>query len=136
MPKDPQRTVGRAELIAILDKENAGENSMAAILDDMGIYYQRQYLYTERRRLRADFAVWRQGLPPSLVTRLCLIEIVGGVWQRRAHGSIKGIMADIDRLNEATLNDWRLLRFTPEQVRSGYAREILERLLERLAWAR
>lgn len=80
----------------------------------------RQYYYARPRKLRADFA-W-----PEL--RL-LVEVQGGVWNRKAHGSITGILADIDRLNAATMGGWRLLRVTPEMVKFGPALALIERAL-------
>lgn len=83
----------------------------------------RQYRYAPPRRFRADFA-WLLPPPFSL-----LVEVQGGIYTRRAHGSITGVLADIDRLNAATLADWRLLRVTPDQVRSGEALQLIERAL-------
>ena len=88
---------------------------------------ERQYPYAKPRRLRADFAwpAW------SL-----LVEVVGGVWQRQAHGSITGVLADIDRLNESTRHRWRMLRFTPDAVDDGSALALLREVLADAAPAR
>ena len=69
---------------------------------------------------RADFA-WPD--------HRLLLEVQGGIYTRRAHGSVKGVLADIDRLNEATLHGWRLLRVTPHHVQDGTALELLEHAL-------
>ena len=97
------------------------EDVLAFQLKAVGIEFVRQYCYAKPRRLRADFAF------PS--ARL-LVEIQGGVFQRKAHGSITGILADIDRLNTATLAGWRLLRFTPQAVQSGEALQLIDRALK------
>ncbi|MCR4373441.1 MAG: endonuclease domain-containing protein [Acidobacteria bacterium] len=76
--------------------------------------------YRRGRAFRADFAY------PD---RKLLIEIQGGVWTGQAHGSIKGVLADIERLNTATLAGFQMLRFTPAQVESGEAMETIERAL-------
>lgn len=81
---------------------------------------ERQYYYARPRRLRADFA-W-----PDY--RL-LVEVQGGIYSRRAHGSIRGVLADIDRLNEATMHGWRLLRVRPDMVTDGQALALVERAL-------
>jgi very-short-patch-repair endonuclease len=81
----------------------------------------RQYCYAPPRRLRADFAWLRV---PGL-----LVEVVGGVYSRRAHGSITGVLADIDRLNAATMAGWHMLRFTPDQVKVGEALAVVEKAL-------
>ena len=83
----------------------------------------RQYYYARPRRFRADFA-WLLPPPFSL-----LVEVQGGIYSRRAHGSISGVLADIDRLNSATLAGWRLLRVTPDMVKDGRALALIERAL-------
>ena len=123
MPK--QTVVTKAELHAAL-REPQGERDMAAILDRLPVYYERQYFYARPRRLRADFALWRPGRPPRF--RLCLVECTGGIFSRQAHGSITGILADIGRLNAATLASWLMLRFTPDMISDGRAEELLERM--------
>ena len=81
---------------------------------------ERQYRYAPPRKLRSDFA-----FPDNRL----LVEVQGGVFNRKAHGSITGILADIDRLNTATLTGWRLLRVTPAQVQSGEALALIEAAL-------
>ena len=51
------------------------------------------------------------------------------MYSRKAHGSITGVLADIERLNTATLAGFRLLRFTPQAVKSGEALQLIERVL-------
>ena len=84
----------------------------------------RQYLYAPPRRFRADFA-WL--LPPPMSM---LVEVQGGVFTRKAHGSVTGILADIERLNAAMLSGWRLFRVTPQMVQSGEALQLIERALK------
>ena len=55
------------------------------------------------------------------------VEIEGGVYGRGqpcptcgrkkggAHSSVKGMLRDIEKYNEATALGWRVLRFTPDQ---------------------
>lgn len=88
--------------------------------------FERQYRYAPGRRLRADFA-WPD--------HRLLVEVQGGIFRggskggRGAHGSITGILADIDRLNTATLAGYRLLRVTPDMVSSGAALALIEAAL-------
>lgn len=63
------------------------------------------YQYAEGRRLRADFA-W----PAAKV----LVECEGGIFTGQAHGSIGGILRDIDRANEAAANGWLRFRVHPK----------------------
>ena len=99
----------------------AAEALLAFQLRAVGIEFVQQYIYAPPRRLRADFAFLR---PRGL-----LVEIQGGVWTRKAHGSITGILADIDRLNAATLAHWALIRATPDMVRDGRALKLIEQAL-------
>ena len=97
------------------------EDLLAFQLRAVGIEFVRQYQYAPPRKFKADFGFLR---PRGL-----LVEIQGGVFNRKAHGSITGILADIDRLNAATMADWRLLRFTPDMVRDGRALKLIEQAL-------
>ena len=101
---------------------NPAETLMAIHLGELGLRFERQYRYVPGRRFRADFALPEHRL---------LIEVVGGVYTYQAHGSIKGVKADMERLNLATLHGWKLLRFTPHEVDVGYAKETVERTLAR-----
>lgn len=96
------------------------EVTLALHLTGSGIAFQRQHRYIPGRNFRADFAL----LPYRI-----LVEIQGGIWHSGAHGSITGILADITRLNLATLHNWRILRFTPDQVESGEAVATIEKVL-------
>lgn len=80
----------------------------------------REYLYAPPRKLRADFA-----FPDARL----LVEVQGGIYTRKAHGSVTGVLADIDRLNAATLAGWRLIRVTPDMVNSGEALQLIARAL-------
>ena len=80
----------------------------------------RQFLYVPGRKFTADF---------SWPGHRLLVEVTGGVYTRQAHGSISGILADIERLNRATKNGWRMLRFTPSMVRDGSALKFIEEVL-------
>lgn len=71
---------------------------------------EREYRYIPNRKLRADFA-W----PRARV----LLEVQGGIFTRQAHGSVSGLLRDLERGNLAAVNGWRLIRVTPEQVQKG-----------------
>ncbi len=85
---------------------------------------EREYRFHDTRRWRFDFA-W-----PAL---LISAEIEGGVWMGKAgrHTSPQGYIADCEKYNEAQMAGWLVLRFTPQQVNSGYALGILERAIKR-----
>ena len=92
---------------------NEGEELLALHLAELGVAFTRQCAYAVGRKMRADF-----GLPAERI----LIEVQGGVYTRQAHSSISGILADNERLNLATINNWRMMRFTPDQIASGEAK--------------
>ena len=107
-------------LAADPDEDN---HALAFTLTAAGVEgWVREHEYAEGRKLRADFA-WPE-------ERL-LVEVVGGIYTGQAHGSVSGILKDIDRLNEATLNGWRLLRVTPKMIKTGEALELVEKALAR-----
>lgn len=64
------------------------------------------------RRWRFDFA-W----PDHLVA----VEIDGGLWTYGRHNRPAGAIRDMEKLNAAARLGWRVLRFTPDQVKTGVA---------------
>ena len=99
---------------------NMSEVLFAEQLRRAGFAFEQQYVYAPPRRFRADFALIHFGL---------LIEIQGGIYSRQAHGSVSGVLADIERGNEAALAGWRVLRFTPDSVADGSALAFVLRVL-------
>jgi hypothetical protein len=82
------------------------------------------------RKWRIDVAV------PSLefnlqgeTIRLLAIEINGGAWSRGRHTRGSGYVKDMEKLNMLTELGWRVLQFTPQQVRDGSALEQIVRCL-------
>ena len=99
---------------------NEAEELLAIHLRELDTGFDPQVLYSMNRRFRADFRLYPEPI---------LIEIQGGVYSRQAHGSISGILKDNERLNEAAIAGFRMLRFTPDQVKSGEAKETIARAL-------
>lgn len=117
----PEEMIVRSRPVRLPGHSEATNDEMDFVLRAAPIGgYEREYLYVKGRKLRADFAWPAQQL---------LVEVVGGIYTGQAHGSVSGILKDIERLNEATLNGWRLLRVTPEMVTNGEALELVERAL-------
>jgi very-short-patch-repair endonuclease len=61
------------------------------------------------------------------------VECEGGIYTRQAHGSISGILRDIEKYNAATSLGWRVFRVTRrmlEEDPEGVIRMILEALNE------
>jgi hypothetical protein len=82
---------------------------------------EREYRVVPDRRWRFDFA-W----PAQRVA----LEIEGGVWIRGRHTRPSGYLKDVEKYNRAALEGWRVLRATPQDVRSGAAVQLLEKALD------
>lgn len=80
-----------------------------------------QHRFHPVRRWRADLA-WPDA-------RL-LVEVDGATWAQGRHTRGKGYEGDCEKTNAATLMGWRVLRFTRQQVESGYAVETIGKALE------
>ena len=71
----------------------------------------------------ADFA-W--------IDALVLVECQGGIFNRKAHGSVSGVLRDIERSNYAAACGWQMYRFSDREARSPEAFfALLRRGLER-----
>ena len=80
-----------------------------------------QFRFHPVRRWRADFA-W----PDAML----LVEVDGATWSRGRHTRGAGFERDCEKVNAATLLGWRVLRFTRQQIESGYAVDTIEKALE------
>jgi hypothetical protein len=98
------------------------------------------------RRWRFDFA-WTQfklaaEFEGLVATRAMLPKGQGQRGWREAivltgrHTSPEGFKEDVEKYNTATLLGWRLLRFHRDQVKSGEAIAMLERVFHALGWER
>ena len=83
----------------------------------LGMTLEKEFKYVPSRRFRADYCIleWR-----------LLIEVVGGIYNGKAHGSITGIKKDIERLNLSTICGWQMIRILPEDFIKTQAIDILE----------
>lgn len=83
---------------------------------------EREYRFNPDRRYRADFA-WPE--------HKLLVEVEGGTWIRGRHSRGRGFENDCEKYNLATLDGWRVLRFTTGQIERGWAVSIIEAILRR-----
>jgi very-short-patch-repair endonuclease len=83
---------------------------------------EREVLAIPGRKFRFDFS-WAE-------FRL-LVEIQGGTWKKGAHSTGQGISRDTEKLNLATIEGWRVMQFTVDQVRSGQALRWLQAFFNR-----
>jgi hypothetical protein len=77
-------------------------------------------LARKARMWRFDFA-W----PAHMLA----VEVDGGTWAGGRHTRGAGFERDCEKVNEAVLRGWRVLRFTTKQVDSGEALAWIERAL-------
>ena len=76
--------------------------------------------YRNGRKWRFDFA-W-----PAF---MLAVECEGGTHSGGRHTRGSGFAADAEKYNAATLAGWSVLRFTGEQIDSGYAIEVVEQAI-------
>lgn len=81
-----------------------------------------EYRFAPPRRWRFDWA-W----PDKKVA----LEVDGGAWIGGRHTRGAGFIKDCEKMNAAVLLGWRVLRVTPQQMDSGEAAELVNRLLTR-----
>jgi hypothetical protein len=95
--------------------KSEGEEIVARWLTEAGIPFTREWRFHPVRRWRFDFAL---GGADTIGARRMAIEVEGGQW---TGGHKRGDAADSDceKLNEATLRGWRVLRFTSNMIRKG-----------------
>jgi len=77
-----------------------------------------EYRFHPTRRWRFDLA-W-----PEI---MLAVEVEGGSWTGGRHVTGSGFEADCEKYNEAVLSGWSVLRFTGDQIKSGYALVMIER---------
>jgi len=94
------------------------EELMAYQLGQAGIQYDREVIFHPTRRWRFDFVITGQALA---------VEIDGGRWA--PGGGRHGGDPDREKLAEAAIMGYRVIRASPAQVRSGQALEWVERAI-------
>lgn len=83
----------------------------------------REVKLIESRQWRFDF-VW--------FTEKIVVEIEGGIHTNGRHTRAKGFSEDIRKYRSAENLGYRILRFTPQMVKSGEALTVLERVFASL----
>ena len=82
-----------------------------------------EYRFIPNRKFRADFA-W----PKHRI----LLEVNGGVWIGGRHTRGKGYERDLEKMNLAQDNDWKIFQFTPQQFKNGEAGEFMSNVFSKL----
>jgi very-short-patch-repair endonuclease len=76
------------------------------IKEDTSFDVEKEYKFHTSRKWRMDYAI--------VELKIC-IEIDGGVWINGRHNRGAGYIKDMEKLNNAAMLGWVVLRFTPEQ---------------------
>ena len=85
--------------------------------------WKEEYVFLKPRRFRFDFA-WPQ--------HLIAVEIEGGTWTQGRHVTGAGFAKDCEKYNLATLNSWRVYRFTTQMVNDESAIKFMHKVFIKL----
>lgn len=79
-----------------------------------------EYCFAPPRRWRFDWC-W----PDAKI----VLEVEGGIWTGGRHTRGAGFLRDLEKYNQATLMGWRVLRTTPQTLKSRETLSLLTALL-------
>jgi hypothetical protein len=102
-------------------KRSAPEAELELQLRSVGLHPNVEVRFDSKRKWRLDFYF------PTEVP--LAVEVEGGGWVQGRHTRGAGFQADIDKYNALTLAGIRLLRVTPQMVKSGEALRLVEQAL-------
>lgn len=98
-----------------------GEAELAFHLKCHNVLAETEFRFDPSRKWRADF----------LVRPRMLIEVEGGTRQGGRHSRHEGFSGDCEKYNQAQILGFIVLRFTTEQVSSGYAIDTILKAMHR-----
>lgn len=101
--------------------ESVGEAALIQQLKTLKIEFEQEFQFHTTRKWRADFHIKNTKL---------LIEVEGGIWSGGRHTRGKGYLGDMEKYNAATMMGYQVLRFSTEQVTSGFAIKQIEGLVK------
>lgn len=101
--------------------ESVGEAALVQQLKTLKIEFEQEFQFHTTRKWRADFHINNTKL---------LIEVEGGIWSGGRHTRGKGYLGDMEKYNAATMMGFQVLRFSTEQVKSGFAIKQIEGLVK------
>ena len=101
--------------------ESVGEAALIQQIRALKIEFVQEFQFHTSRKWRADFHIKNTKL---------LIEVEGGIWSGGRHTRGKGYIGDMEKYNAATMMGYQVLRFSTEQVTSGFAINQIEGLVK------
>ena len=91
-----------------------------------GLTVSPEHYFALPRKWRVDVALLE---PPGVLVPGLAIEIDGGLFVRGRHSGGTGQLDDLEKHNALAERGWRVLRYTPKQVRDGSALAQIRRCL-------
>ena len=101
-------------------KRSEGEQTLSLQLKALKIAFQEEYQFHPTRKWRSDFYITDTKL---------LIEVEGGIWTNGRHTRGSGYLGDMEKYNEASKMGFTVLRFSTQQVKSGFAIKEIQQFL-------
>jgi hypothetical protein len=98
---------------------SAAEDQLAVQLDAIGLKYTREFVFALPRKFRLDF----------FFTPDVACEVDGAVWTGGRHSRGGGILKDCEKYALAAERGIRIVRVTPQHVKSGEALEWIGRAI-------
>lgn len=113
--------------------KNSGKKTAVSLvfeqhMSELGCVTWPEYKFCRTRRWRSDFKIWRpeNGKARTDPEDCLLIEVEGSAWTNGRHTRGKGFIADMEKYNVAAKLGYHVLRFTPQQVLSGDAKQFIK----------
>lgn len=75
-----------------------------------------EFRFAPDRRWRFDYCWPHQKIA---------VEVEGGIWLGGRHNRPVGYAKDLEKYNRATMDGWKVFRFTPQQFKNGEAGEFM-----------
>ena len=91
------------------------------IKQDFNLSCKSEYRFDEVRKFLFDYAI------PS---HMIAIEKEGGIYTGQAHGSITGILRDVEKYNLATSLGWSVIRVLPRDLLKKQTFELIKKVKE------
>ena len=120
--KRPPKTKARSKpLPKAKVKYLEAEETLFQQLEEFAIGYERKFQFKITKHWRFDF---------HIVKKRLLIEIAGGPWSGGRGGKLANKAWSMERYDDAEELGYRIMRFEPDQVESGYALQWIQEQLK------
>lgn len=83
--------------------------------------YEKEYKFHPKRRWKFDYY-----FPDKYVA----IEVEGGIFNKKAHGSITGILRDIEKYNEAQILGIKVIRIPTHRLYKSETLDLITRAIK------